>query len=58
MISILREYVLHAGISMPFSGIEAIQSYYLQAHYALEIGEKENPPSGIIAMNITNTVIF
>lgn len=43
MISILREYVLHAGISMPFSGIEAIQSYYLQAHYALEIGEKEDP---------------
>lgn len=43
MISILREYVLHAGISIPFSGIESIRSYYLQAHYALEIGEKDDP---------------
>lgn len=43
MIKILREYILHAGISMPFSSIYSVRSYYLQAHYALEFGEKEDP---------------
>lgn len=43
VISILKEYVLHGGISVPFRGMDTLHSYYLQSHYALTIGEKEDP---------------
>lgn len=43
LITILREQLLHAGISMPFDGIKNLPLYYQQAHNALLIGEKEDP---------------